>query len=678
MTRLVSFDTETYLIGDRCKAPKPVCCTWAEGDKAWITRPEDPATYAMWADPDVVIVGQNIAYDIHVMIVWHPHFIPLIVAKLDAGMVFDTMTRECLTQMFTTGGTGYKPYHSLATMVQKYLGEDISKTKKGDDIWRLKYGTLDAVPFRDWPAEALAYAMDDATHTLRVFQAQGGLGGIFPTETLQVWGDVCLYSIGAWGWKINRPQNQEMQARQRAKINELQLEVGPQGWTGTGSTARLAAAVSACAHHRQKTLLYERACAAGVVLFWETLAAEYDNQDMQEVMQKAAESGITPSFVQAASPQAAYSWVCQVAQEIPPFKRTEKGKLSVDDETLAMYEDIQPLFKKFRELKHEIKMLSTYLEPFDVDVSHGRYTNLVSTGRTSCTPGHQTIPKDGDYREQFMPRPGYLFGTVDYSALELCTLAATIRFFYPNVQCVLGDLIDQNADLHCYMASFITGIDYETMLKNKKVEPYKTHRNGAKPANFGFNGGMGVNVFVANANADYGLHMTYDEGQNVREAWKKAYPEIDGVYLKNHKQLFNGPNGRRDMNKRANAQLINGRVKANCIYTELSNFKFQGLAADGAKRSMYLIWREIMLSWYYRQFPNAVGYGKDYQGSPLHSSHTAAFIHDELVMEHPASDEGQAAFKRQKELMIEGMSQECQRLITIRVGEGDLSEHWEK
>jgi hypothetical protein len=153
-------------------------------------------------------------------------------------------------------------------------------------------------------------------------------------------------------------------------------------------------------------------------------------------------------------------------------------------------------------------------------------------------------------------------------------------------------------------------------------------------------------------------------------------PEVDGTYLKDAKKQFETRTREERKTKRVSSVLINGRAKAGCMFTEFCNFKFQGLAADGAKQALWWCWRESMLGWYHTTFPAVGGYGKDLQETPLRSSKMAIFVHDKLVMEHP---EGlaEAAEKRQEELMVAAMASMCQGLVTIRV-EGHVSPTWTK
>ena len=55
---------------------------------------------------------------------------------------------------------------------------------------------------------------------------------------------------------------------------------------------------------------------------------------------------------------------------------------------------------------------------------------------------------------------------------------------------------------------------------------YDKHRGNAKPANFGLLYGMQVEGFRAYAWANYGIRLTYDEAEKMRNAFFELYPGL--------------------------------------------------------------------------------------------------------------------------------------------------------
>lgn len=701
--RLIAFDTETYLLGSvgeatfaSCQAPKPVCASFYDGQSGWLDRPDSFSTQALLACGDIVWVGHNISYDFINMMLWYPHTIPSILKAYDEGRVHDTMTRECLQHLMTIGGDGYKPRISLAKLVKKYLGIDIEATKHGPDVWRLKYGTLDTKVLANWPEEACAYALDDAKHTYQVFMAQGGLNQTWPTESYQVQADLALRAIGVWGLAVNPIKHAALKERQTKKVKALEEKVKEYGWIGEGSKKKLADAVRLAHAYRCAEALAASASFSGVTIDWEIWKTHITNDpvfDIKAHLKNCSATSVMPAFIKAVPDNFNYHvWAETTTVTMPDLAMTAAANPSVmvSEDTLSDYYDVckkynLPEFQLLVDYRHEEKMLSTYVDAYDCEVSHGSYSNLLVTGRTSCSPGHQTIPKpikgdkeSGDYRGQFTPRPGHVYGIVDYSALELCTLAATIRYFYPNVQCVLGDFIDKGEDPHLLTASLVLNITYEEAKIRYKAgdADVKEARQKAKPINFGGPGGLGVMALQAYAKNNYGIILTFEQAGGLMAAWSNGMPEVKGTYLADAGKQFQGKTREEKKSKRATSYLINGRARAGCMFTEYCNFKFSGLAADGAKTALYWVWKESVLGWYHTQFPNVGGYGQDCRESPLRGSKATLFVHDEIVMEHSESL-ATDALKRQEELMIAAMTATCQNLITIRV-EGHVSETWTK
>src|SRR5690606_16977120 len=521
---VISFDTETYLITDTDKAPKPVVCSWRNATTGWLTRPGDPWTFALWADPSNHFVGQNIPYDIVLMMRWHSELTPHIMRALDDGRGWDVGMREKLVHIATEGIRGFNPRVSLADLCQKYLGIDVSATKKGDDIWRLKYGTLDGVPFVEWPAEATQYALDDAQHTYDIFMKQGGIENAQPTEPSQVRAAVVLNAIGVYGFAIDQELRGKMKTALEAQYAELAKQVEPLGWSGSGSKKKLQAVVRGAWNRVLLNEIYKHATAQGITfdyrIFEEkalefykidalnTLKIKYPSLDTTPYLDKAniadflEESKYIPGLSERtpvkeilkeipANPDY-YKYIDHLKTHIQPIpgcvfppglspvnftsdtakieKRPvcNKTGLVADEEVLTDLKDYIPEAKVYLEFKHIQKMLSTYIEPYQWDTIHPRFVPVVSTSRTGCgDPNVQNVPRKDKtkpneaFRTMFRARPGRKLGTVDYSQLELCTLSATIRHMFPDVFCVLGDYIDKNVDVHCVTGGAMINASYE-------------------------------------------------------------------------------------------------------------------------------------------------------------------------------------------------------------------------
>lgn len=109
----------------------------------------------------------------------------------------------------------------------------------------------------------------------------------------------------------------------------------------------------------------------------------------------------------------------------PPLKKTESNKASLDIGVLEKYAERHPWLNLYIEYKELRKLVSTYLEGLlekqESGIIHASF-NLTgtATGRfSSSNPNLQNLPKHGNIKELFIPRPGYKFIYGDYSQLEL-------------------------------------------------------------------------------------------------------------------------------------------------------------------------------------------------------------------------------------------------------------------
>jgi hypothetical protein len=215
--------------------------------------------------------------------------------------------------------------------------------------------------------------------------------------------------------------------------------------------------------------------------------------------------------------------------------RTAKGQVSLraeDWEELARY---HPLVQTWLELVKVTKALQFFGSLTD-PVIYPRYEPLVRTGRTSCTsPNVQNLPRDGGFREAFVPSPGHVFLVADYSFIELRTLAAECEARYGESR--LADVIRAGVDPHCHTAAMFEGLALDEFMALKasknplERELYATLRQRAKVVNFGIPGGLGPATLVAYAFSTYGVALTLEEAGNFRQRLiEEVYPEL-GLYL---------------------------------------------------------------------------------------------------------------------------------------------------
>jgi len=250
----------------------------------------------------------------------------------------------------------------------------------------------------------------------------------------------------------------------------------------------------------------------------------------------------------------------------------------------------------------EMEKATTFVRDIESDTVHPRYNSMVNTGRTSCSkPNFQQLPRAGDVRNMFKAKKGNTLIITDYSAIELATLSQVSYNKFG--ESVMGDKINDGADLHRYYASVLYSKDITDVTKDE--------RQSAKAANFGFPGGLGIDTFIQFARG-YSLNLTREEAQQMKDTWFEAFPEMK-KYMKDEVGYV---------------YTLTGRKRGNTTYCAEKNTPFQGLAADGAKLALYNL---------------------DKAGFKV-----VGFVHDEIICEVLEQD-AEKLVKDMEQIMIDSM-----------------------
>lgn len=351
-------------------------------------------------------------------------------------------------------------------------------------------------------------------------------------------------------------------------------------------------------------------------------------------------------------------------------KDPKKVKIQVSKKDMWIFKKYKiedKLIELFIEYKHNEKLISTYLNPAHIWPDgrvHTRYENYVRTGRTSSSkPNVQNVPGSGGLRDMYIPAPGCIYASIDYSQLELCSLAQHCYRMYGFSRML--ELINAKIDLHSWFAAKTMGLlteenDYDgtTESRDRVVEILKDvptkQRKNAKAANFGFPGGMSAKTFLRTQRGYGNIEITLEECEELRTKWFEAFPEMvhhmspesDVVNDYDRKRL-NDPNLRL-----SKARNIMGVLRRKCTFNSACNFPFQSLAAIGAKRALWKVWRD-----------------------PRYRHRIVNFIHDELLLELPAETAADDVAIISA-LMVEAMRE---ILPDVRIeAEGCLMERWDK
>ena len=202
----MALDFESELMGAGNLAPKPICISAAARN----TETKEIETVLKGnGDPDFesfinslildtltnkdrILIAQNTKFDMAIIAKHFPHLHNPIVQLYNEGLIQDTILREKLLNLTTTGiisdadqeeeavdADGYKTLiykkrrvnYALDGLVKKYLHKDISDDKHGD-VWRMKYHLLDGLKASQYPEKARSYALDDSEYLITIFEGQ--------------------------------------------------------------------------------------------------------------------------------------------------------------------------------------------------------------------------------------------------------------------------------------------------------------------------------------------------------------------------------------------------------------------------------------------------------------------------------------------------------------------------
>lgn len=664
--RLVSFDLETHLIQPGLLAPPVVCGSFAgfvSGESKGVLVPRDAALEkleALLEDEKAIISGANIAYDFGCVLAARPELLAPIWKAYEDERVWDVQIAAALNaiadgrmrdgDLFRRDGSKIQSgRYSLDECVKEWLQRTDAKSR---DRWRLSYAVLEDLPIEQWPWDARQYPIDDAVNTLDVARAQAGLTHVAGARNLndlpaQCFAAFCLHLGSMWGIRTDGEAVAKLEASVQSHLLELRDFAVEQGFMGPKSK-------------RDPTL-------------------KKDTKKLKEAV-FAAYKGLPP--------------------------KTAGGDISISREALEDSNDERLV--KFAEVGKWEKFntyLPTLTEAARVPLNV-KPNVLLSTGRTSYDGLIQLMPRKGGIRECFVARPGKVWSSVDYAAIEMSTLAEVILEVLGYSE--LADAINAGMDPHCILGADLIGCGYDEFMKRRAAKDALVGdiRQAGKAANFGFPGMMGAVKFViakvregssvcewffrdgrCGSGGDCAKTMVWNDepldmplctrcivqAGVLREAYLGRWKEIRPYWGWVMREL------------EANdciVQLVSGRIRGSPHGPAAANTMFQGLAADGAKRALKGLTREMYLrgdalAW---ACPESVveriraKFGSRLE-SPLFGSRLGIFAHDETLVEMDESVAHDAAH-RQAEVMVDEMKTVVRR-VAVKA-EPALMRRWYK
>lgn len=664
---LLAWDTETHLVQPGLLAPPIVCGSLAKRDPHGVSTQLSHIRFSEGGTPttlqvveeklslDVIWVGANIAYDFACVLAERPDLFPLIWKAYEEARVFDVQIASSLHaiaqgrmrdgDLFRPDGTKIQSgRYSLEECVREWLGRSDAKR---NDRFRLSYALLEHLPISEWPEDARQYPVDDAVNTLEVAEAQLARAQNLHDLPPQVHAAFCIHLGTVWGLRADEARVAEFKGHVDSHLRELTAWAREQGF------------MRAKVKKRPDDL-------------------SKDTAALKERVFKAY-GGLPP--------------------------KTDGGDISISRESLE--ESGDPVLERFAELGRWEKF-NTYIPTLEAAAKaplNPRSNPLLSTGRVSQDGLLLLIPRsglkvptgDGKYkyitsddgrvigvRPCFTARPGTAWSSCDYAAVELSTLGQVCIWAVGYSE--LADVINSGKDPHCILGANLMGITYEEFLRRKDAKDPQALliRQAAKKGNFGFPGMMGPPKFVIaqRREGDLVCEWFYNDGRcgevKIRE-WndepldapmcKRCVEQalvIREGYLSQWKEIK--PYWRWVMqelqNNDAITQFVSKRVRGSPHGPAAANSFFQGLAADGAKRAVVALTREMYL-----------GTQPDGTESPLLGSRLINFVHDETIVEIPLVRLHDAAY-RQAHVMVEQMKT-CVPDVAIKV-EPAAMYHWDK
>lgn len=724
--KILALDTETERIGPGNLAPKIICASFAQRAAPntvtrWM-RGNHPVEdlegqfLQMLLDTETRIVTHNGGFDYCCMMNSYPRLVPLIFDAIEAGRATDTLWREKLLNLSTTGrlekirlpdGSKQQILYGLSDLEMSYFGRDRSEDKDDtEESWRANYQVLDGWHSDDYPDDARDYSLDDAEGTLLVYEAQEerkeqwGMAQT-TTEEFQLASSFALYLMSCWGMATDPVAVEAMSVEVQKRLDKVVGNLVKIGF--------LRAPVPSEPYKSQQ----KRAL--------QVLAEFAPGTTFEESRELLIQHGI--KFTEAKEPskdtkriQAYVAELFKRLGQIPAMTAggTREPQIQLDAEVQEMLAAKDKTMEEFQARETLAKLVGQQLPLLRGNaIVYPRYDALKETGRTSSygnkkgTTGlypavHiQGVPNmiDGiDPRQCYVPRKGRTFFDNDYTALELaCVGQVTFELFGESVHLTR---YNEGVDLHGYLGSglvtefatdgiaeeFTQGCRaegilsdpiavYDAFMECKKHTDedvrkfWKEWRNFAKPTGLGFPGGLGPDTMVEYARKTYGVILTVDQARNFRDKWHATYPEmalffdwINGQTDEYNDGEVNPETGR--LEKLYYYQTPLGMIRRGASFCAAANGKsMQSPGAEGAKMAMIRLARAC-----YDRTQNSILFG----------CRPIAFVHDQVIGE---TTEDQSLWHDQcmevRRIMCDSM-QAVLPDIKMRSDEAHLTSVWSK
>lgn len=646
-------------------------------------------------------INQNLPFDMIVaMHADNERMIPAVFDMYEEMVMEDCYVREMLIDL-AAGYLGFvrnarnkktgkliKRKYDLADIARRRLNVEMDKT-----TWRLGYWELVETPLSRWPDGAKKYVTDDVHVALDVYLHQRAEvmedieSGEVPDSIMQEQAHFAMALISAWGvrtdpakvavfkhqleldldvfkkalQRVGFIREGRVESKDKKAIEAYLVRVADMiGFelprTDPNKLGEKARAKAPDGNIRQGAATIDDLLEAMNITFFTNNEDSGGPTEHEQALTMAHDviQGRANAKVHFSAPKAEKKRKLKSKEDVGDYDDKEGSDDDEDIDVSQQPDELRALALLSYHTSTQ-KVLRTYIPPAE----HGGrwpinafYNPVLNTGRISCQrPNLTNLPKAPGVRECYVPRPGNVFASCDYEALELHTLAQACLMLLGTSR--LAEALNDGVDPHLAMACdfLLDGIPYD---EGKKIRKDETHprykevvhaRNIAKASNFGLPGGLGAKKFVAYCKQS-GIVLTIPQAEEIKQSWLTMWPEMRQYFRHINDSMFEGDD--EDEQGRPNkyatiTQLVSGRVRGRTRYTAAANGYFQGLAADLAKHACY----ELAKACY------VPGHNK-----VLYGSRTVVFVHDESIMEHPRASAHERAYE-QARIMVEAGKPYC-------------------
>ena len=325
----------------------------------------------------------------------------------------------------------------------------------------------------------------------------------------------------------------------------------------------------------------------GVTIDTQSLADTSDvlTKRMEEVEKEIYELAGAPFNI--ASPRQVGEVLFDKLQIVEKAKKTKTGQYVTNEEVLQSLKGKHKIVEAILEHRGLKKLLGTYIDalPKLINARTGHiHTSFnqatTATGRLSSSdPNLQNIPVRGEegkeIRKAFIPEPGCLFFSADYSQIELRVMA------HLSGDENMIEAFREGHDIHAATAAKIYKEEMENVTRDQRTK--------AKRANFGII--YGITIFGLAER----LEISRDEAKMLIEGYFETFPKVKEYMEKAKEEARNQGYVETQFHRRryladinsANAT-VRGFAERNAI-----NAPIQGTAADIIKVAMIRIYNRF-------------------------------------------------------------------------------------